>query len=84
MGKDLTKKKKQESCATNGGKTTKHLLLGRSSLKGDPISMFLFILVLETLLIYIKTKSEVEGLTIFDHCYLYYAYADDTMTQLLY
>ena len=68
----------QESCVINGGKTTKYFMLGRGARQGDPISAFLFMLALEILFLLIKTKSEIAGLTIFDHCYLYFAYADDT------
>ena len=68
----------QESCVINGGKTTKYFMLGRGARQGDPISAFLFILALEILFLLIKTKPEIAGLTIFDHCYLYSAYADDT------
>ena len=67
----------QESCVINGGKTAKYFMLGRGARQGDPISALLFILALEISILLIKTKSEIEGLTIFDHCYLYSAYADD-------
>ena len=39
---------------------------------------FLFVLALEILFILIKSKPEIEGMTIFDYNYLYSAYADDT------
>ena len=68
----------QESCVINDGKTTEYFMLGRGARQGDPISAFLFILALEILFLLIKTKPEIAGLTIFDHCYLYSAYADDT------
>ena len=72
----------QEYCVLNDGTTTKYFLLGRRASQGDPISAFLFILALETLFYRIKLKLEIKGLAIFDHCYLYYAYADDTIFLL--
>ena len=62
----------QESCVINGGKTTKYFMLARGARQGYPIS------ALEILFLLVKTKPEIAGLTIFDHCYLYSAYADDT------
>ena len=67
-----------ESCVLNGGTTTKYFLLERGTRQGDPISAYLFVLALEILFQLIKSKPEIKGLTIFDHCYLYSAYADDT------
>ena len=69
--------KDQESSASNGGKTTKYFLLGSGIRQSDPISVLLFNLALEILFLLIKTKPEIVGLTLFDHCYLYSAYADD-------
>ena len=37
----------------------------------------LFVLAWVILLIFIKSKPEIEGMTIFDYNYLYSAYADD-------
>ena len=68
----------QESCVLNGSTTTNHFLLGRGARQGNPISAYLFVLALEILFQLIKSKPEIKGLTIFDHCYLYSAYADDT------
>ena len=68
----------QESCVLNGGTTTKYFLLGSGACQGDPISAYLFVLALEILFQLIKSKPEIKGFIIFDHCYLYSAYADDT------
>ena len=37
----------QESCVINGGKTSKYFKLERETRQGDPISAYLFIVVLE-------------------------------------
>ena len=65
-------------CVVNGDKTTKYFMLGRGACQGDPILAFVFILALEILYLLIQTKPEIAGLTMFDHCYLYSAYAVDT------
>ena len=70
--------KNQESCILNGGKTTRYFKLERGTQEGDPISEYLFILVLEIAFIFIKTNNNIEGLNIFNHNFLYTAYADDT------
>ena len=59
--------KNQESCVLKGGTTTKYFLLGRSTYQGHPISTYLSILTLQ-----------IKGLAVFNHCYLYSAYAYDT------
>ena len=62
----------------NGGTTTKYFLLEIGTRQGDPISAYLFVLALEILFQLIKSKPDIKGLIIFDYCYLYSAYADDT------
>ena len=64
----------EESWVINSGTTTKYFSLGR----GNTISAFLFVVVLEVLFILIKSKPEIEGMKIFDYNYFYSAYADDT------
>ena len=46
--------KNQESCIFNGWKTIKYFKLERDAQQGDPISAYLFILVLEIFLIFVK------------------------------
>ena len=52
--------------------------LGEELVKVTQFQIFLFILALEILFILIKSKPEIEGMTIFAYNYLYSAYADDT------
>ena len=68
----------QESCVINGGHTTKYFKLKKEACQEDPISAYLFIFALEIFFIMIKTNKNTHGLNIFDHEYLYTAYADDT------
>ena len=70
--------KNQESCIINGGNTTKHFKLEKGTQQGDPISAYLFILVLEIVYLSIKENKKIKGLNIFNHTFLYTAYADDT------
>ena len=69
--------KNQESCIINGGNTTKHFKLEKGTRQGDPISAYLFILVLEKVYLSIKENKKIKGLNIFNHTFLYTAYADD-------
>ena len=68
----------QESCILNSGATSRYFQLQRGARQGDPISAYLFILCLEVLFILIKNNEDIKGISIFDHCFLYTAYADDT------
>ena len=72
----------QESCVINGGKTTKYFKLERSTQQADPISVNLFMQVLETFFTFVKNNSKAKGLNIFKHEFLYTAYADDTNSFL--
>ena len=59
----------QESCVIDGGSTTKYFSLGRGGPEIDPISDFWFVLALELLSILIKSRPEIEQITIFDYNY---------------
>ena len=70
--------KNQESCIINAGTTTKYFKLNRGARQGDLISAYLFIVAFEIIFLFIKENPHIKGLNIFDHCYLYSAYAADT------
>ena len=70
--------KDQKSCTTNGGKTTPYFNFHRGAHQCDPISAFLFILSLEVLLLSIKNNSEIQGIEIFNYCYLFSKNANNT------
>ena len=67
----------QEPCIINGETTTKYFKLQKGTRQGNPISLYLFILVLEIAFIFIKENNSIKGITIFDNIFLYSAYADD-------
>jgi len=74
--------KHSSSCLTNNGFTTGPFSLGRGVRQGDPLSPYLFILVLETLAIRIREKSNIQGLKIGDEVIKPSLFADD-MTCIL-
>ena len=47
---------KSESCVINSGKTTQYFPLNRGARQGDPISAYLFILIMEVLFTLIKNN----------------------------
>ena len=61
----------QESCVINGGQSTKNFPLEPGARQGDPISAYLFHLVLEIFFILIKTNNNIQGIEIFNHEFLY-------------
>ena len=69
---------KPESCVINSGKTTQYFQLNIGACQGDPISAYLFILVMEVLFTLIKNNEKIQGLDILSYCFLYSADADDS------
>ena len=59
--------KNQKSCMMNGGHTTHYFNLQRDTRQGNPISVYLFILVLEIFFILTKSNKNNHGITIFKH-----------------
>ena len=70
--------KNQESCVINSGVTTKCFKLNRGVRQGDPIPAYLFILALEIIFLLNKENTRINRLNIFDQCYLYSVFGDDT------
>ena len=75
--------KNQESCVINGGKTSQYFKLERGTRQGDPISAYLFIIVLEVIFLNIIQNSHIKGIELFDKEFIYTAYADDTVFKSL-
>ena len=69
---------KQESCVLNGGHSTGYFPLQRGVRQGDPISAYLFIIVIEVFFNMVRNNPKVEGLNILGFEYLLTSYADDT------
>ena len=78
VGLNKTILNNQEPCIINGAKTTKYFNLERGARQGDPISVYLLILVSEIFFIFVKNNPKVKGLNIFKHEFLYTTCADDT------
>ena len=70
---------KQESCVS--GKNAKYFKLERGTRKGDLISAYLFINVLQVVFRIIKETSNIEGFIIFQK-FIYTVYADDNLFSL--
>ena len=62
----------------NGANTKKYSKLEKGKRQDDPISTYLFILVLEIVFLSIKENKNIKGLNIFNHTFLQAAYVDNT------
>ena len=67
----------QEFCIINMGITTHYFKLKKETCQGHPISVYLFILVLEAAFCVIELNKNIKDLNNFNHKFLYTASADD-------
>ena len=68
---------RQESCVMNDGHSTGYFSLLSGTRQGDPISAYLFILVMEILFIQIRSNENIHGLKFFGYEFKLSAFADD-------
>ena len=59
----------QESYIINGWTTTKYFKLQKDTRQGDPISAYLFILVLEIVFIFNEENKNIKGINICDNIF---------------
>ena len=59
----------QESYIINGWTTTKYFKLQKDTRQGDPISAYLFILVLEIVFIFNEENKNIKCINIFDNIF---------------
>jgi hypothetical protein len=66
------------SCVINNGITSDYFTLGRGVCRGDPLSPYLFLLVVETLASSIRQNKEIKGIKIGEDELKLIQFADDT------
>ena len=66
------------SCILNNGFTSKYFPLQRGVRQGDPLSPYIFILVVEVLACSIRQNKQIQGIEVGDKCLKLLQYADDT------
>ena len=66
------------SCIINNGHSPDYFKLGRGVRQGDPLSTYLFILVLELLAAALKNDKDITGVQIENSEFLLGQYADDS------
>ena len=69
--------KNVESCVMNNGRSTGYVSLERGTRQGDPLSVYLFILALEILLIQVRENVDIKGIIIDETEIKLSTYADD-------
>ena len=70
-----------ESCVINNGLSSDYFTLARGVRQGDPLSPYLFLLVIETLAISFRKNPEIDGIKIGNETKIL-QYADDTTAVL--
>ena len=68
----------QESCVINEGISTGYFSLERGCRQGDPISAYMFIIIMEIFFTMIKANKNINVLEILGFKYHLTSYADDT------
>ena len=68
---------KQERCIMNNGHSSGYFPILSGTRQGDPISAYLFILVMEILFIQVKNNKNIKGITIFGFEFKLSSFADD-------
>ena len=71
-----------QSCIMNNGMTSNYFTLERGVRQGDPLSPYLFIVVVETLAIAIRQNPAIKGIVIAKEETKLLQYADDTTAVL--
>jgi hypothetical protein len=66
------------SCIINNGHCSDYFKLGRGVRQGDPLSPYLFLLVLELLAAALKNDKDITGVQIENSEFLLSQYADDS------
>ena len=71
-----------QSCVVNNGLTTGYFALERGVRQGDPLSPYLFVVVVETLALAIRQNEAIKGISIGKEETKLLQYADDTTVVL--
>ena len=71
------------SCIINPGTTSPYFKISRGVRQGDPLSPYLFLLVVEILGSLIRDNEKIKGIKVDGKCFKVLQYADDTNGLLL-